>query len=302
MTDDAPHGSAAHKAKAGTVQAVDRAMAILEALAEDEEGYRLTDLAALTGLSTSTVHRLLTTLEAEGYLRRTADKTYTLTFKLWSLGAMMMSRIDVKAVAPVHMQRLVKATGESSLLAVLDGYDVVYIDKVESEQAIQATTKIGSRIPAHCVGTGKALLAWQPSDFIAGLLPKLKAYTSSTIHKPRALADQLDLTRKRGYAVNRGEFRLGVAGVGAAIRDRDGRAVAAVGVWGPDERIAPRLDELAAHVVRCAREISCDLGFVDPQVTSTLLKAKTRKTRLRTHERTRSRTDGRQGRSAGLRR
>ena len=259
----------------------------------------ISELARALSLPKSNVHRLLTTLEAEGYLRRTADKTYALTFKLWSLGTMMMSRIDVKTVAPVHMQRLVKATGESSLLAVLDGYDVVYIDKIESEQAIQATTKIGSRIPAYCVSTGKALLAWQSSDFIAGLLPK--PYTSATIHKPRAFADQLDLTRKRGYAVNRGEFRLGVAGVGAAIRDRDGRAVAGVGVWGPDERIAPKLDELAAHVVRCAREISCDLGFVDPQVTSTLLKAKTKKTRLRTHERARSRPDRRQSRSAGLR-
>lgn len=279
-----------------------KALRMIELFCASPAPRGVSELGRELSLPKSNIHRLLTTLEAEGYLRRTDDKTYTLTFKLWSLGAMMMSRIDVKAVAPVHMQRLVKATGESSLLAVLDGYDVVYIDKVESEQAIQATTKIGSRIPAHCVGTGKALLAWQSSDFIAGLLPKLKAYTSATIHKPRALADQLDLTRKRGYAVNRGEFRLGVSGVGAAIRDRDGRAVAAIGVWGPDERIAPRLDELAAHVVRCAREISCDLGFVDPQVTSTLLKAKTRKTRLRTHERTRSRTDGRQGRSAGLRR
>lgn len=238
-----------------------KALRMLELFSASSAPRGVSELARELSLPKSNIHRLLTTLEDMGYLRQTPEKTYALTLKLWQLGAATMSRIDAKSVAPEHMRRLVKATGESVLLSVLDGFDAVYIDKVESDQAIQATTRVGSRVPAHCVGTGKAMLSFQSPDFLAAMLRKARPHTPATVFRPDVLLEQLRQARARGYAVNRTEFRAGVSGVGAAILDRDGRAVAAVGVWGPDERIAPMIEKHGRHVMQCAAAISRELGF-----------------------------------------
>jgi DNA-binding IclR family transcriptional regulator len=239
-----------------------KALRMLELLSASEAPRGVSELARALSLPKSNIHRLLTTLEAEGYVRRTPERSYVLTFKLWQLGARMMSRLDVRSIAPAHMQRLAKAAGESVLLGVLDGFDVVYIDKVEAEQAIRATTTIGSRVPAHCVSTGKALLSLQPPEFITQLMRHAKAYTSATAHTQQKLAKQLQEARQQGYAVNRQEFRDGVSGIGAAIMDSGGNAVAAIGVWGPDARIVANLKMLARQVTVSADAISHDLGFL----------------------------------------
>lgn len=238
-----------------------KALKALEVLCASPGARGVSDLARELKLPKSNVHRLLSTLEAQGFVRQLPDRSYELTFKLWELGLSVISRIDVKSVAPRHMERLVQATNESALLSVLDGFDVVYIDKVESQQAIQATTKVGSRIPAHCVGTGKAMLAHQSPEFIQKFLRKARTYTKNTVRNTELL-EQLRRARLTGYAVNRGEFREGVSGVGAVILDRDGKAVAGVGVWGPDDRVTPCLEKLAKQVMQCAGEISRELGFV----------------------------------------
>jgi len=250
-----------------------KALRMLEMLCLTGEPRGVSELARELGLPKSNIHRLLTTLEAEGYIRQTPEKTYVLTFKLWELGLAMISRIDVRAVAPVHMRELVDKTGESALLAVLDGFDVVYVDKVESRQAIQATTKIGSRIPAHCVGTGKAILAAQPESYLKELLRTARSYTANTIHREPAFSRQLQETRERGYSINHGEFREGVSGVGAAILDAQGSPIAAIGVWGPGERIAPQQDELGKQTMLTAQSISRELGW-----TGTAAKVVARKT------------------------
>lgn len=242
-----------------------KALKTLELLCQTGGTWGVSDLARSLKLPKSNIHRLLSTLEAQGFVRQLPDKSYELTFKIWELGLAVISRVDVKNVAPRHMKQLVKTTNESVLLAVLDGFDVVYIDKVESQQAIQATTKVGSRIPAHCVGTGKAMLAHQSQEYIESFIRSARAYTKNTVHQKTALLEQLRHVRIAGYAINRSEFREGVSGVGSAILDRDGKAVAAVGVWGPDERVSSCLEMLAKHVMRCAEEISHELGFVAPR-------------------------------------
>lgn len=254
-----------------------KALRMLELFSASSAPRGVSELARELALPKSNIHRLLKTLEDMGYLRQTPEKTYALTLKLWQLGATTMSRIDAKSVAPEHMQRLVKATRESALLAVLDGFDAVYIDKVESDQAIQATTRVGSRVPAHCVGTGKAMLSYQSPDFLAAMLRKARPHTPATAFQADILLEQLRQARARGYAVNRAEFRVGVSGVGAAILDKDGRAVAAIGVWGPDERIAPMIERHGRHVMRCAADISRELGFTGSLTQSTgVLRTKTR--------------------------
>lgn len=259
----------------------EKALRMLELFSESESPRGVSELARKLGLPKSNVHRILVTLEKLGYLRRTPDKTYTLTLKLWQLGAAMLSRLDVRSVALPHMQRLVQATRESALLAVLDGYDAVYIDKVESDQPIQATTRIGSRVPAHCVGTGKAMLSYQSPEFLQGMLETVRPHTQATLTQPDALLEQLRLVRQRGYAVNRGEFRTGVTGIGAAILGPDGRVVAGVGIWGPHERLAPMIEQHAKHVLRCADDISRELGYEGSRSQSVSIRANQQKTEPR---------------------
>ncbi|WJR75811.1 IclR family transcriptional regulator [Bradyrhizobium sp. NP1] len=237
-----------------------KAFRLLETLVAAGAPRGVSDLARETGLPKSNVHRVVTTLEALGYVRKTAEGSYAVTLKLWELGTAVMSRVDIRQVASPHMRALVDATGESAILAILDGLDVVYVDKIESDQAIQAMTRVGSRVPAHCVGTGKAMLAFQPAGIEAEIARRVGPRTSATIHEEAALRREFEAIRKRGYAINRGEFRDQVAGVAAPILNSVGGVIAGVGVWGPDQRLAKKLPQLGAAVVVCAEKISAEFG------------------------------------------
>ncbi len=143
------------------------------------------------------------------------------------------------------------------------GY-VVYVDKVDSPQPIKAMTSIGSRVPATVVSTGKALLAWMAPEALDSAMEHVKRYTPLTMTRRKDIEHDLEETRERGYAVNRGEFRVGVGGIAAPVRDRSGGVVASIAVWGSEKNDPrERCDELAAHVGRAARDISREMGFVE---------------------------------------
>jgi DNA-binding IclR family transcriptional regulator len=142
---------------------------------------------------------------------------------------------------------------------------VVYVDKVDSPQPLKAMTTIGSRVPATVTSSGKALLAWLPSSALDQAMAELERYTPLTLMKRQEVEADLEETRVRGYAVNRGEFREGVAGIAAVIRDRHGAVVAAVTLWGSDRNIlGPGRDNLARMAMVAARDISRDLGHIEP--------------------------------------
>jgi len=135
---------------------------------------------------------------------------------------------------------------------------------VDGPQPLKAITSIGSRVPASVVSTGKALLAWLPPECLDQAMTHLKRYTPLTLVKRKDIEKDLEETRLRGYSVNRGEFRIGVSGIAAPVRDRNGGIVAAIGVWGAEKAIlGARRDELAHMLIVAARDISRDLGFVE---------------------------------------
>ena len=237
-----------------------KALHVLETLVRAAAPSGVTELARQLGLPKSNVHRVLTTLEAAGYVRKGQEGTYSPSLKLWELGTEVMLRVDIRGVAAPHLRELVADTRESAILAVLDGTDVVYIDKIESDQAIQAVTRVGSRVPAYSVGTGKAMLAFSPAALQADATRRAVAHTAATITNEGALLAEFEAIRKRGYAVNRGEFRDEVAGVAAPILDSSGGVLAGVGIWGPDLRLARKLKSLRERVVSCAREISAEFA------------------------------------------
>ena len=159
-----------------------KALTVLEALASSAAPLGVTELATKLGLSKSNVHRLLQTLASRGYVTQ-VDQRYTVTTRLWELGAMVVSRLDVARVATPVMQRLVAEVDETAHLSILDmaACEVISIHNVESTQPVRAYSRIGQRTPAHCVATGKALLSVQPPEALRALPAELQRFTPHTL-------------------------------------------------------------------------------------------------------------------------
>ncbi|HEX4779715.1 MAG TPA: IclR family transcriptional regulator [Usitatibacter sp.] len=248
-------------------QTVQKALNLLEALVRSGQPRRLTELSRELGLTKPNVYRLLSTLSVLGYVKKDpANSLYSPTLKLWEMGSMLVRDVDLQAVAGPRLRRLCEETRESVQLAVFDSGYVVYVDKVDSAQPLKATTSIGSRVPGTVVSTGKAILAWLGADALDRAMEHVKRYTPLTMTRRKDIEQDLEETRERGYAVNRGEFRAGVCGIAAPVRDRSGGVVAAVGVWGSEKAIlGSRREELAHLAVAAARDISREMGFVERQ-------------------------------------
>src|SRR5260221_2099370 len=195
-------------------QTVQKALNLLEALVRSGQPRRLTELSRELGLTKPNVYRLLSTLSILGYVKKDPATTlYSPTLKLWELGSMMVRDVDLVSVAGPRLRRLCVETHESVQLAVFDSGFVVYVDKVDRPQPLKAMTSIGSRVPASTTSTGKAILAWLSPDALDQAVEHVKRFTPLTMTRRRDIERDLEETRERGYAGNRGEFRLGVCGV-----------------------------------------------------------------------------------------
>jgi DNA-binding IclR family transcriptional regulator len=243
-----------------------KGLTLLELLAKSDKERGVSDLARELGLTKSNVHRLLSTLQSQGYVRQLpANSAYEPTSKLWELGALVRSRLDVTKVSHDAMVGLRKSTGESVHLSIRDADEVVYVDKLDGTHAIKAYTTIGGRAPLWCVATGKALLAFARLEEIEAVASRLVRYTERTIVDRASLLSEMQSVRRNGYAVNHGEWREGVCGIAAPIYDSGRSVVAAVGISGPSMRFRTKdLKARAAFVLEAAAGISAALGYRDP--------------------------------------
>src|SRR5687767_10816545 len=242
-------------------QTVQKAFNLLEALVRSGRPRRLTELSRELGLTKPNVYRLLSTLSALGYAKKDpVTSLYSPTLKMWEMGSLLVRDIDLVGVAGPRLRRLCAEAHESVQLAVFDSGFTVYVDKVDSPQPLKAITSIGSRVPAPATSTGKALLAWMPVAALDLAMDHVKRFTPLTLTRRRDIEKELDETRLRGYALNRGEFRIGVCGIAAPIRDRTQNVVASIGIWGAERNILEaRRDELAHLLIVAARDVSRDL-------------------------------------------
>lgn len=243
-----------------------KGLRVLETLARSPGPRGVSDLARELELTRSNVHRTLQTLAAAGYVRHGATAgTYECTVKLFELSSAVMERVDVVRCAAPHMQTLADVTQETVHLAVLSGSEVVYLHKIEGPQPVRAYSSIGGRAPAHCVASGKALLAARTDAELAALLPDdLPRWTSLTLPDRAALLLELASVREQGIAVNRGEWRDSVGGFAAMVVNARGEVEAAVGISGPIDRMVPaRGPECRNAVLVAAAAISRELGCGD---------------------------------------
>lgn len=239
-----------------------KGLGLLETLARSPMPRGVTELASEMGLTRSNTHRTLKTLVAAGYARQDASANYACTLKVFELANLVLGRTDVVLVAQPVIQQLAAKTQETVHLSVLDGFEVIYLQKFDSPQPVRAYTTVGGRSPAYCVATGKALLACMSPDYILPLEGRLQAFTDRTVTSIGALASELAQARRQGYAINRGEWRRSVCGLAAPILDATGQPVAAIGISGPTERLKmSRLRALSPDVLAAARRISESMGY-----------------------------------------
>lgn len=243
-----------------------KGLAVLEAVADEQAGGKsIEKLAQQLNLTRSNVHRTLQTLAHAKYVAKDdATGSYHTTMRLFELGGKQLQRFDVRRFAPPYMRALAEESGETVHLSILEGMEVVYIDKIDSPQAVRAYTAIGGHAPAYTVATGKALLAHQPDGYVDRHAHMLERHTASTITSLPVLKHELATIRRVGYALNRGEWRDSVGGVAVTVFNGFNQVVAGLGISGPLERLGPaRMRELAPLVKQCASDISRAMGYRD---------------------------------------
>lgn len=239
-----------------------KALKLLEALAASDRARGVTDLADDLALTKANVHRLLRTLLEQGYVSQSEESLrYCLSLKMWEVGSRAVQRLELTDAARPFVRALCADAGESVQLAILEGTTVAYIDKADSPHPLRAITQVGGRSPGHCVSAGKAILAF--SEDLAGTLRfPLARYTPQTLVTRDELMQEFASIRKNGFAVNRNEWRLGVWGIAAPIRDVHGSVVAAIGVWGSEVRFRGAVSRLGRLVIDAAAGISAALGHL----------------------------------------
>ncbi len=246
------------------LSSVRNALRLLKQFTADDPIRGVSELAAQLGMAKSTTHRLLTTLRLEGFVRRTEDGFYALGLSLWELGACMIQGLQLREVAHPVLEELRNNTRETTHLGVLDGNEVVYIDRVESGSMLTLFRRIGHRMPAHATSTGKAILAFSPPDVVNRVLSAgLREVGPRTITSEPAFQATLARVRLDGYSQSFEESERGAASVGAPVFDHAGHVVGAVSVAVPVARM-PKSSfppDLPRQVRSAADRISRTIGF-----------------------------------------
>jgi DNA-binding IclR family transcriptional regulator len=245
-----------------TIQAVDRAAALLKAVADSRQPPTVVELAGRTGLNRSTAWRLLATLDQQGLVERDpVTQRYSLGYAILQMAAGGDHDALVRRARPA-VERLATQTGETVSLAVAKRFELVYVDQVEAP-TVMSPNWLGRPAPLHATSSGKAFLAWLPPEERAALLTpaRLKRYTPTTITTRPQLEHELEAVRRLGYSICAGELEETLWGVSAAVLNERERPVAIVTVWGPEHRVPrERLPEIGGYAVRAAAEIKALLS------------------------------------------
>jgi IclR family transcriptional regulator, KDG regulon repressor len=253
------------------LSSVRNAARLLKEFRSREPQIGVSELARRLGLGKSTVHRLLTTLVGEGLIERDPRTGgYRLGLVVFELGEAVRVHLDLHAAAGPVLASLREQTGESSQVGVLDGHEVVYVDRLESSQSLRLFTETGRRVPVHCTSSGKVLLASLDPEALEQVLAAapLLRLTDHTITGRDELLAELDKVRRRGWAEAVNERELGVASVAAPVRDARGEIVAAISIGAPTVRLG-RLQrrEMGAVILEAGEAVSRRLGW-SPESTS----------------------------------
>jgi IclR family KDG regulon transcriptional repressor len=243
---------------------VAKAFAILEYLASTGGARELGVISRALGMHKSTTYRFLSTLAALGYVAQDPETSrYALGSRVVWLASTYLDSLDLRTLARPLLEKLVEDTRETVHLAILDNFEVVYIDKVDGHQPVKMASRVGNRMPAHSTGLGKALLAYNNESQWPVYVNKkgLISYTPNTITNPEEFYTHLQGVKQRGYAIDNSENEDGIRCVAVPIHDHTGNTIGAISVSGWSLTMTPERDEgLAMRAKDTARQISERLG------------------------------------------
>ncbi|WP_162913138.1 IclR family transcriptional regulator [Rhodospirillaceae bacterium SYSU D60014] len=257
----------AHGPKVAPSGSVLNALAILECFDRRHPSLALAEISRRLDIPKATAYRNLAALEQFGYVTWDRQRnTYSLGAKVLELSRRFLDQYEILTVARPVLADLAAETGETAHIGVLNGTDVVYVDIAESPQRVRAYVTRGDRLPAHCVASGKAILAYADEATVEAVLDAgLKKMTAKTLVSREDVLEDLARTRKRGYGLNLGEWMDEVAAASAPVFSHTGDVIGAIGVAGPLSRLSPRKADAVGRAARKhADRVSTVLGAPIP--------------------------------------
>jgi IclR family acetate operon transcriptional repressor len=250
--------------RADGVQSLRRALAIMRVIADAGDGVTLTEIARATSLASSTVHRLLTTLQQDRFIQFKNDGArWTVGVDAFTVGSAFLSVRDIARAARPLLRRLMEQSGETANLAILSDDMAVYMEQVECLQTVRAICKPGGRVLLHCTSLGKSMLAaMRPEEVNRILMAKgMTRFTPKTVDTPARMTIHLSEVRAVGYAVDDEEHSPGLRCLAAAVLNEHGEPIGAISISGPAIRVArERVPQLGSLVRSIASELTFELG------------------------------------------
>lgn len=248
-----------------SVQSVNRILDIIEVLSVEQEGLGVTEIAKRTGLNKSTVHRLLSTLAGRGYLARNPEGGYKIGLKLIESVSCYINSLELQTEARPYLAKITGELGLTSHLGVLDGDQVVYIEKMDVVSSVKMYSQIGLRMHAYCSSLGKCLLSGFSKEDLDRIMKDCSfiKFTQSTISSLEELHKELTKVRKQGWAMDNQEYEIGHRCIGAPIYDYRGDIIAAISASGSTNLLTEdKIETSAAYVKQVALKISETMGYV----------------------------------------
>jgi DNA-binding IclR family transcriptional regulator len=264
------------------ITALQRGLKLLSLFAGPDAAFSATQLAKLSGLPASTLHRFLMNLESAGFLSCDDSGNYHLGMACVSLGQAAIGQLDVRRLSLPHLQELNHRTRETVHLTVRLGLTAVYVEKLDSPEPLRIHSRIGAAVPLYCSAVGKVLLAYLPEVERTKVLDQLeiKRFTANTVGNLQELQTELQKVRKTGYACDLEEHEVHIRCIAAPIWDHAGSVNASLSITGPAFRMSlARLRQLAPLMQEVGLKISRELGYTEGSKLSGVVSLNSKATR-----------------------
>lgn len=262
---EAPSGAAREPGGTGSgTGTLGKALEVLDIIALAKTPPRFTDILNQIDQPRGTLHRQISNLVEEGLVSINPDNSYSPGLRLLKLAARAWSQNSFRSVAEPHVKKLHEATGETVHLGVLSGLEVIYVDKLESNQTVRMHSQVGNASPLYCTGIGKAMMALLPEDECKARANSFdyKRHTENTLHTPKLLLAEIAEIRNSGLSFDREEHEPGIFCVAAGIGSIEDNTIAGISVTAPAFRISPEtIKDWEALVQETARAIEQDMSL-----------------------------------------
>ena len=246
------------------ITALQRGLRLLHLFSEAPRGLTAKQVASLSRLPVSTVHRFLANLVTAGFLNRDGEGTHSLGIACFSIGQAALGQLDIRRLSLPYLRELNQQTRETIHLTVRHGLSAVYVEKLDSPEPLRIHSRIGAAVPLYCTAVGKVMLAYMPEDEQQRILPdlNLQRQTSNSVGNLQELKTELYRVRKNGYACDLEENERHIRCVAAPIWDHTGSVQSSLSITAPTVRMpVARLRQLAPMIQRAGLQVSAELGY-----------------------------------------